>query len=119
MVDRRRPNRITYRLRSRRDVRMTITVIGASIGAQFSNGDPNRYEWRGGYEKDGRGLYYHTVSSRDAQDSRGASKGQSTISVSSTIAPRFLATPPQPCRPQPVAPIAPHYATRKSHPHRH
>ncbi len=33
---------------------MTITVIGASIGAQFINGD------------------YHTVSSRDAQDSRGA-----------------------------------------------
>src|SRR5258708_18095799 len=72
MVDRRRPNRITYRLRSRRDVRMTITVIGASIGAQFINGDPNRYEWRGSYGKDGRRLSYHTVSSRDSQDSRGA-----------------------------------------------
>ena len=51
---------------------MTITVIGASIGAQFINGDPNRYEWRVSYEKDGRGLYYHAVSSRNAQTPRDA-----------------------------------------------
>jgi hypothetical protein len=50
----------------------TITVVSATIGAQFINGDPNRYEWRVSYEKDGRGLYYHTVSSREAQESRGA-----------------------------------------------
>ena len=51
---------------------MTITVIGASIGAQFINGDPNRYEWRVSHEKEGRGLYSHAVSSREAQDSRDA-----------------------------------------------
>jgi hypothetical protein len=49
-----------------------ITVVGAGIGRQFINGDPNRYEWRVSYEIDGRGLYYHTVSSRDAHDSQDA-----------------------------------------------
>jgi hypothetical protein len=51
---------------------MTINVVGAGIGRQFIDGDPNRYEWRVSYEKDGRGLYYHTVSSRDAHDSQDA-----------------------------------------------
>jgi hypothetical protein len=51
---------------------MTINIIGAGIGRQFINGDPNWYEWRVSYEIDGRGLYYHTVSSRDAHDSQDA-----------------------------------------------
>jgi len=51
---------------------MAINVVGAGIGRQFINGDPNHYEWRVSYEKDGRGLHYHTVSSRDAHDSRDA-----------------------------------------------
>jgi hypothetical protein len=33
----------------------TITVVGAGIGRQFINGDPNWYEWRVSYEIDGRG----------------------------------------------------------------
>jgi hypothetical protein len=51
---------------------MTINVLGAAIGRQLINGDPDRYEWRVSYEKDGRGLYHHAVSSRDAHDSRDA-----------------------------------------------
>jgi hypothetical protein len=51
---------------------MIVNVVGSSIGRQFINGDPNRYEWRVSYEKEGRGVYYHTVSSRDAHDSRDA-----------------------------------------------
>ena len=50
----------------------TITVVGAVIGRQFINGDPNWCEWRVSYEIDGRGLYHHTVSSRDARDARGS-----------------------------------------------
>lgn len=50
----------------------TIAVVGAGIGRQFINGDPNWYEWRVSYEIEGRGLYYHTVSSRDAHDSQDA-----------------------------------------------
>ena len=50
----------------------TITVVGAGIGRQFINGDPNWYEWRVSYEINGRGRYYHTVSSRDAHDSQDA-----------------------------------------------
>ena len=48
----------------------TVNVIGAAIGRQFIGDDPNRYEWRVSYERDGRGLFYHSVSSRDAQSSR-------------------------------------------------
>jgi hypothetical protein len=50
----------------------TITVVGAGIGRQFINGDPNWCEWQVSYEIDGRGLYHHTVSSRDAHDSQDA-----------------------------------------------
>ncbi len=51
---------------------MTINVIGAGVGRQFINGDPNWYEWRVSYEIDGRGRYFHTISSRDAHDSQDA-----------------------------------------------
>jgi len=51
---------------------MTINVIGAGISRQFINGDPHWYEWRVSYEIDGRGQYYHTVTSRDAYDSQDA-----------------------------------------------
>jgi hypothetical protein len=57
---------------ARRGSKMTIKVIGAGIGRQFINGDPNWCEWRVSYEIDGRGLYYHTVSTRDAHDSQDA-----------------------------------------------
>ena len=51
---------------------MAINFIGADIGRQFINGDPNWHEWRVSYEIDGRGLYHRTVSSRDAHNSQGA-----------------------------------------------
>jgi hypothetical protein len=51
---------------------MTINVIRADIGRQFINGDPNWYEWRVSYEREGRGLYCHTVSSRDASGPQDA-----------------------------------------------
>ena len=50
---------------------MTINVIGATIGRQFIDGDPNHYDWRVSYEN-GRGRGFHTVSSRDAQNSQEA-----------------------------------------------
>ena len=49
-----------------------ITVMGAVIGAQFIDGDPNNYDWRVSYERHGRGRYFHTVSSRDAHNSQDA-----------------------------------------------
>ena len=51
---------------------MSINVVSAGIGRQSINGDPNWYEWRVSYKIEGRGLYYHTVSSRDAHDSQDA-----------------------------------------------
>ncbi len=51
---------------------MSVRVMGASIGAQYIGGDPAHYEWRVSYEIDGGGQYFHTVSSRQAQNSREA-----------------------------------------------
>lgn len=48
----------------------TVNVTGAVIGRQFIDGDPDRYEWRVSYEREGRGIFYHPVSSRDALSSR-------------------------------------------------
>ncbi|MGJ4906976.1 hypothetical protein [Bradyrhizobium sp. HKCCYLS2033] len=47
---------------------MGTKVIGAGIGAQYIGGDPDHYEWRVSYERDG-GTHFHTVSSREAQSS--------------------------------------------------
>lgn len=51
---------------------MTINVLGASVDRQFIDGNPDRFEWRVSYQVDGRGLFYHSVSSRDAWDSMEA-----------------------------------------------
>src|SRR5438876_9055726 len=57
----------------------TITVVGAGIGRQFINGDPNWCEWRVSYEIDGRGLYYHSAETRMTR--RTPSNGPSANSV--------------------------------------
>jgi hypothetical protein len=51
---------------------MSVRVIGVSVGAQHIGGDPNNYQWRVSYERDGRGHYFHSVSSHEAQDAREA-----------------------------------------------
>jgi hypothetical protein len=51
---------------------MSVKVMGAGIGAQHIGGDPDHYEWRVSYQRDGRGQHFHTVSSRLAQCSRDA-----------------------------------------------
>ncbi|MBH5370450.1 hypothetical protein [Bradyrhizobium glycinis] len=51
---------------------MSVNVIGAGIGAQYFGGDPEHYEWRVSYERDGNGRYFHTVSSRRARNSAEA-----------------------------------------------
>ncbi|MGY4399232.1 hypothetical protein [Bradyrhizobium sp. USDA 3315] len=51
---------------------MAIKVVGAGIGVQHIGGNPNHYEWRVSYERDGGSIYYHSVSSRQAQSSREA-----------------------------------------------
>lgn len=56
----------------REDREMSVRVMGAGIGAQHIGGDPDHYEWRVSYERDGGGQYFYTVSSREAQCSRDA-----------------------------------------------
>jgi len=51
---------------------MAIKVIGAGIGAQHIGGNPDHYEWRVSYERDGGGIHYYSVSSRQAQSSYDA-----------------------------------------------
>lgn len=52
---------------------MRIRVIGAGIGAQHIGGNPDHYEWRVSYERDGQpGVQFYKVSSRDAQSSMDA-----------------------------------------------
>jgi len=51
---------------------MNVRVIGAGIGAQYIGGNPDHYEWRVSYERDGSGIHFHTVSSRQAQSSYDA-----------------------------------------------
>lgn len=46
---------------------MSVNVIGAELGAQYIGGDPDHYEWRVSYQRDGQGHHFHTVSSRKAQ----------------------------------------------------
>ena len=52
--------------------KMKVSVIGAGIGAQYIGGDPDRYEWRVSYQREGRGQYFHRVSSQQAQSSMEA-----------------------------------------------
>jgi hypothetical protein len=45
---------------------MNAKARGAGIGAQQIGGDPDHYEWRVSYQRDGRGYHFH---SRQAQSS--------------------------------------------------
>ncbi len=53
---------------------MSVKVMGAGIGAQHIGGDPEHYEWRVSYQRDGRGQHFHTVGSHEAQSSWDAVK---------------------------------------------
>lgn len=51
---------------------MSIQILGASVGRQFVDGQPDRFTWRVSYEHDGGGMFFHEVDSRKAQSSRDA-----------------------------------------------
>jgi hypothetical protein len=48
---------------------MSVKVMGVGIGAQYIGGNPDHYEWRVSYQRDGRGYHFRTVSSRQARSS--------------------------------------------------
>ncbi|UQR62291.1 hypothetical protein LRP30_36875 [Bradyrhizobium sp. C-145] len=51
---------------------MSIQIVGATVGRQFIEGQPDRFTWRVSYERDGRGLFHYEVDGRRAQSSMDA-----------------------------------------------
>jgi len=51
---------------------MNVRILGAEIGRQFIDGDPNSYEWRVSYVPPWGGRAYLIIGSRETDSASGA-----------------------------------------------